>query len=58
MTNLDNYRLLWYYKVTMAKVIKISDEVVRKLEALRHLGQSYDGVIKELLAELEKKEKK
>jgi len=42
----------------MAKVIKISDEVIRKLEALRHLGQSYDGVIKELLVELEKKEKK
>jgi len=41
----------------MAKVIKISDEVVRKLEALRHIGQSYDGVIKELLAKLERKVK-
>jgi len=41
----------------MGKVIKISDEVAKKLDKLRHIGQSYDGIIKELLAKLEKKEK-
>lgn len=41
----------------MGKVIKISDEVVKKLDKLRHIGQSYDGVIKELLAKLERGEK-
>jgi len=41
----------------MSKVIRISDEVVRKLETLRHIGQSYDGVIKELFAKLEREKK-
>ena len=39
----------------MGKVIKISDEVAKKLEELRHLGQSYDGVIREVLAKKDKK---
>lgn len=42
----------------MSKVIKISDAVTKKLDKLRHFGQSYDGVLRELLAKLERKEKK
>ena len=33
----------------MPKVIKISDEVIRQLDKLRHIGQSYDGLLRELL---------
>ena len=33
----------------MAKVIKISDRVASELDRLRHTGQSYDGVLSELL---------
>jgi predicted CopG family antitoxin len=33
----------------MAKVVKLSDEVIRKLDQLKHPGQSYDGAIRELL---------
>lgn len=33
----------------MAKVIKISDKVAKELDKLRHAGQSYDGVLIELL---------
>ena len=36
----------------MPKVIKISDKVAKELDELRHTGQSYDGVLKELLQEL------
>lgn len=33
----------------MGKVIKISDKVAKELDKLRHAGQSYDGVLIELL---------
>ena len=33
----------------MPKAIKLSDEVVKQLDKLRHIGQSYDGVLRELL---------
>lgn len=38
----------------MGKAIKVSEEVVKKLDSLRHVGQSYDGVLRELLEKLEK----
>ena len=38
----------------MAKVVRLSDEVVKKLDSLRHTGQSYDGVLRELLGRLQK----
>jgi predicted CopG family antitoxin len=34
----------------MGKAIKISDKVAKELDKLRHAGQSYDGVLIELLA--------
>ncbi len=46
---LDKLWLLCYTKVTMGKVIKISDKVAKELDKLRHVGQSYDGVLTELL---------
>jgi len=33
----------------MSKVIKLSDDVVKQLDKLRHMGQSYDGVLREIL---------
>lgn len=33
----------------MSKVIKISDKVAKELDKMRHAGQSYDGVLVELL---------
>ena len=33
----------------MSKVVKLSDEVIKQLDKLRHIGQSYDGVLKEIL---------
>lgn len=39
----------------MGKVIKISTDVVKKLDKLKHIGQSYDGVLRELLG-LDKKQ--
>ena len=38
----------------MAKTIKISDETAKRLDELKHRGQSYDGIIGELLNHLEK----
>lgn len=37
--------------------IKISPEAKKKLDELRHQGQTYDGVIKELIEKVEEKEK-
>ena len=37
--------------------IKISLEAKKKLDKLRHPGQTYDGVIKELIEKVEEKEK-
>jgi len=37
----------------MSKVIKISAKVHQELESLKHPGQSYDGIIRELLQRLE-----
>ena len=37
----------------MTKVIKISDKVAEELDKLRHVGQSYDGVLQELLRKCE-----
>lgn len=39
----------------MGKVIKVSDKVAKELDKLRHPGQSYDGIIRELLARGKKK---
>ena len=36
----------------MSKVIKISDKVAKELDARRHIGQSYNGVLVELLNSL------
>lgn len=41
----------------MSKAIKVSEEVVKKLDSLRHAGQSYDGVLRELLEKLEELKK-
>jgi len=41
----------------MSKVIKISDKVARELDKLRHAGQSYDGVLTELLEKQNKQTK-
>ena len=38
----------------MGKAIKVSDEVVKKLDSLRHSGQTYDGVLREMLVKQEK----
>lgn len=37
--------------------IKISPETKKELEKLRHQGQTYDGIIKELIEEFVKKGK-
>ena len=37
----------------MSQVVKLSDEVIKRLKELKHPGQSFDGVIKELLAKLD-----
>jgi predicted CopG family antitoxin len=37
----------------MPQVVKLSDEVIKKLKELKHPGQSFDGVIRELLTKLE-----
>ena len=37
--------------------IKISPETKKKLDELRHPGQTYDGIIKELLEKVEEKER-
>ena len=34
----------------MSKPVKLSDAVVTKLDEMRHPGQSYDGVVREILA--------
>lgn len=39
------------------KDIRIRKETKERLDKLKHLGQSYDGVINELLNELEKRGK-
>ena len=31
------------------KVIRLSEKVIKALDALKHPGQSYDGVIQELI---------
>jgi len=36
--------------------IKISLEVKEKLDKLRHPGQTYDGIIKELIEKIKEKE--
>lgn len=41
----------------MSKVVKLSDDVMKRLDELRHIGQSYDGVLRELL-KMEKEDKK
>jgi predicted CopG family antitoxin len=33
----------------MSKIIKISDEAAEMLDTLKHEGQSYDGLLKEIL---------
>lgn len=33
----------------MSKLIKISTGVAKKLDELRHPGQTYDGIIREIL---------
>ncbi len=38
----------------MGKVIKISDKVAKELDKLRHAGQSYDGILTELLEKQDK----
>ena len=38
----------------MPKVVKLSDEVVKQLDKLRHIGQSYDGVLREVLKKHDK----
>jgi len=38
----------------MSKVITISNETSKQLDELKHPGQSYDGIIRELLARLGK----
>lgn len=40
-----------------SKPIKISLETKRKLDELRHQGQTYDGVIKELIDKVKEKAK-
>jgi predicted CopG family antitoxin len=40
------------------KTIKVSAEVVEKLDQLRHPGQSYDGVLRELLKKVLEKEER
>jgi len=37
--------------------IKISPETKKKLDELSHPGQTYDGIIKELLEKVEEKER-
>lgn len=37
--------------------IKISPETKKKLDELRHPGQTYDGIIRELIDRVEKKER-
>jgi len=54
----------WYNKVTMerkvtikhGKTIKVKAVTAERLDKLRHKGQSYDGVIAELIDHFEKRE--
>lgn len=32
-----------------SKAVKLSEEVIKKLDEIKHPGQTYDGVIRELL---------
>ena len=38
--------------MTKGQNIRLSDETYKKLQARKHLGQSFDGVIRELLAKV------
>jgi len=40
----------------MGKVIKVSYEVAKKLDELRHTGQSYDGLLREILEKVKELE--
>ena len=46
------------YKVTTkpGKAIKLRALTVERLDKLRHKGQSYDGIISEIIDSIEKKE--
>jgi predicted CopG family antitoxin len=41
----------------MSKPIKLNDEIIKKLDAMKHIGQSYGGVIQELIDFWEKNKK-
>jgi len=53
----------WYNKVTMqgkitmkhGKTIKVRAVTAERLDKLRHKGQSYDGIVWELIDHFEKK---
>lgn len=38
----------------MPKPIKLNDDVIKKLDGMKHAGQSYGGVIQELIEFWEK----
>lgn len=62
---IDNTSILWYNKVTMGKkplvkpgtTIRIKSATKKELERIRHKGQSWDGVITELIEFYAKSEK-
>jgi hypothetical protein len=41
----------------MGKLIKITEETKKILDSLKHPGQTYDGVIREIIDELKKAER-
>lgn len=61
---IDNRMIPWYNMVTMkgetptkqAKSIKLKAKTVERLDKVKHQGQSYDGIVAELLDFYEKKE--
>ena len=57
--------ILWYTIVTVeqkvktkGKPIKLRAATVARLDKLKHKGQSYDGIVAELIDHFEKKDEK
>jgi len=63
LETIDIFMIPWYNEVTMqgkiavrrGKTIKIRSVTAERLDKLRHKGQSYDGIIWELIDHFEKK---
>jgi len=57
--------ILWYTIVTVeqkvktkGKTIKLRAATIARLDKLKHKGQSYDGIVAELIDHFEKKDEK